>query len=253
MHLKIAHNFSKMVWQRPASVSYPKVWHTFEKNINGKVQKFWVQDVPENYLAKAVDIMCCDMVKDEPMCRSLKIFYNKEALEEIRALWTELFQRKLSVICLTKDENGDEKIAGLNCLIVSSKDDPDEYSKIQTDGIKTIFGALKYMYDKRNIFDELKINHYLNACGLVTLPEFRGHSIGLEVLKAREPLSKAMGIPASMTLFTAIASQKLAARVGFKEWYVVSYDDLAKLDPPYIFPNISNHTKDCKTMVKVFE
>lgn len=44
---------------------------------------------------------------------------------------------------------------------------------------------MEYMQELKSISEELGVTKYLGALGLVTIPEYRGMNIGLEVLKAR--------------------------------------------------------------------
>lgn len=65
-------------WKRPNSVPYPSKWRHFEgrKQIDGKIPKFWVQDIPEEMFEEAVEFMCASYIYDEPLCRHIgkKIF-----------------------------------------------------------------------------------------------------------------------------------------------------------------------------------
>lgn len=68
------------------------------------------------------------------------------------------------------------------------------------------------------------------------------------LLVLREPLCRQAGIKASCTVFTAIASQKLASRVGFQDLTNLSYDELFKRKPEFFIPKIQEHTKNCRFM-----
>lgn len=56
-------------WIRPENVPFPSVWGRFEgkREINGKIPKFWIQDVPEELFETAVDTMCKNFIYDEPL------------------------------------------------------------------------------------------------------------------------------------------------------------------------------------------
>lgn len=115
-----------------------------------------------------------------------------------------------------------------------------------------IYGVVDYVTKYNSFFQKYKLPCYLTALGLFVRPEFRGEGIGLELLKAREPLCKAVGIPATCTVFTSIASQKLAQRAGFQEMTEINYEDIQKIDPTWKFPGIEKHTKSCKYMFIIY-
>lgn len=77
------------------------------------------------------------------------------------------------------------------------------------------------------------------------------HQINLNIF--REPLCKACGLKASLTLFTSIISQKLAERAGFKDIYAIDYVDLQKQNPRFRYPGIENHTKTLRFMYILYE
>lgn len=52
--------------------------------------------------------------------------------------------------------------------------------------------------------------------GLSVHTKYRGRGIGEYILRARIPLGKAIGVSLTSGGFSAIASQKLAARAGFE-------------------------------------
>lgn len=67
-------------------------------------------------------------------------------------------------------------------------------------------------------------------------------------LISREPMCRAYGIGGSCTVFTSVVSQKLAERLGFKDFIIVSYEQLFKERPDLVIPNIQEHTKNCRFM-----
>jgi GNAT superfamily N-acetyltransferase len=100
------------------------------------------------------------------------------------------------------------------------------------------------MQKQFNVFDHYKVDAYLGAMGLSVLPKYRGRNIGAQILKARVPLCKAIGVKLTTTVFTAIASQVLAKKVGFEDNYEETYEDMAKLGPHLTFHGINS--KSCK-------
>ena len=99
---------------------------------------------------------------------------------------------------------------------------------------------------KYDVYDVFKVEQYLTAYGLSVSSKYRGRGIATEILKARVPFCKAFSIPLTATLFTARISQKAAVKAGFTDGISVAYDDLAKIDPRFYFPNIES--KELKLM-----
>lgn len=62
----------------------------------------------------------------------------------------------------------------------------------------------------------------MTAFGLSVNRQYRGRGIGEYLLKARIPLGKAIGVKVTSTIFSAIASQKLASKAGFQLNYEIS-------------------------------
>lgn len=66
-------------------------------------------------------------------------------------------------------------------------------------------------------------------------------------------MCKAIGLKASLTLYTSKISQYLAERVGFKDLSCVDYEDLEK-DPGVMkFPGIQEHTKSIRFMYILYD
>lgn len=116
---------------------------------------------------------------------------------------------------------------------------------------RCIYDLVDYTIKKANVYERYGVDKYLGAMGLSVAPNYRGRGIATEILRARIPLCKAVGLPLTSTCFTAIGSQVAAAKAGYEETYVVSYEDMAKVDERFVFPNIT--TKYVKCMSKRVE
>jgi len=69
--------------------------------------------------------------------------------------------------------------------------------------------------------------------------EFRGQGLGLMLLRARLELCKGLKIPVTKTIFTAIQSQKIAAKVGFQVLAEREYEQLTDANGKVRFPNMA--------------
>lgn len=70
---------------------------------------------------------------------------------------------------------------------------------------------------------------------------------------SRSHLCRAVGLKATITAFTATASQKLAVKSGFKDLVVVSYDEIAEKNPEFYFPGINDECKILRYMYKMID
>lgn len=73
-----------------------------------------------------------------------------------------------------------------------------------------------------NVFRHYNVNEYLIAYGLCVNTMYCGRGIATEMLKARGPLLKALGLKVTTTAFTGIGSQKAAVKAGYEENFVIS-------------------------------
>lgn len=241
-----------MSWKRPESVP-PTIWAEFEGKavINGAKRKYWITDVTEGLYDSVIEHMTSGFLADEPLCRYSELAKEKESVEAIRGLYVELLRQNIALICFTKDEAGKDEIAAMNVTICATPDE--ETLNPVGQKWKIVYGIVNYVTKYNDFFKHYPYDKYMSAMGLFVLPKFRGEGIGLEMLKAREPICRAVGIPATCTVFTSIASQKLAQRAGFEEFTEISYDELSRINPEWSLPKIQEHTKSCKYMIKIFK
>jgi GNAT superfamily N-acetyltransferase len=101
-----------------------------------------------------------------------------------------------------------------------------------------------------DVYERYGVEEYMAAMGLCVDPVFRGQGLGLELLKARFDLGKSVGLKATMTVFTAQASQRLAYKLGMEVLTEILYED-CKIDGKQTFPNIKG--KSMKAMGKRIE
>lgn len=73
-----------------------------------------------------------------------------------------------------------------------------------------------------DVFQHYNVNAYLIAYGLCVDTAYRARGIATEMLKARGPLLKALGLKVTTTAFTGIGSQKAALKAGYEENFVMT-------------------------------
>lgn len=113
--------------------------------------------------------------------------------------------------------------------------------------VREIFKAVDYSSNLFDVFKNFEVSEYLYAYGLCVNPEYRGRGIATEVLKARTPILKALGLTLTSTAFTGAGSQIAASRAGYTETFSITYEELQKLIPYYDFS--ASRARHFKTMV----
>ncbi|XP_058839032.1 uncharacterized protein LOC131694575 [Topomyia yanbarensis] len=214
-------------WKRPDHIPYPHVWHTFRARdpTSKQLVTYRVQDLPPNRLDDAVDHMCKYFLRDEPICASLNLTQDPVGVSEISSVWRSIAQQRCIVVCF---QDGRDDIVGLNMLTVVSRNDPKPSVKFQSSAVQTFVDCTNYMTQKANLFERYpQMDQFLSAWGLSVHPEFRGCGLSTEILRARIPLCRAMGLRLSATVFSHAGSQIPAAKVGFRDVVVERFADLA--------------------------
>jgi GNAT superfamily N-acetyltransferase len=105
---------------------------------------------------------------------------------------------------------------------------------------------IDYAENQFDIFKTFNVNSYLTSYALLVHPSYRSRGIATEILKARVPFMKLLGMNVSATLFSSIGSQVAARKAGFEEKVVIGYDELQKRFPAFDFSG--NESKFYKKM-----
>lgn len=116
--------------KRPEALEFPQVYYTFkakDKNSDNIVE-YRVQDLPEDLYGETVDFMVKYFLPDETFCSSRNIPNNPCAIESFRELWHDSLKQKLSIGCFKND--GSDEFVGANVLVLYSKDDPKDDTKV---------------------------------------------------------------------------------------------------------------------------
>ncbi|XP_055609196.1 uncharacterized protein LOC129756362 [Uranotaenia lowii] len=224
-----------MVWRRSSDIPFPSVWHRFQAKSGTSDRQAWyvVQDLPEELFEAAVQNMTGPFSRDELMNRTLGFEQDTLAMNTIISQWREMVSQRLSLVCF---EEGSSKIVGLN--IVASSNESDDSFQFPSAIFQTIFDAIGYICKSANVFDKYGVNEYLSSMGLSVEPEYRGRGIATEILRARVPLCRAVGLRLTSTCFTGPASQHAARKAGFVEDFSVQYGALVEVDRRFVFPGI---------------
>lgn len=239
-------------WKRPESVPVPTVWRTcsgLRPMAGGKVPKFRIQDVPLNMHDEIVKFMSEHFLRDEALCSCLNILEDPVSLKEFHDFWRDMLKQNMALVAFLEDDDGgtSTRIAGANLTGISYKTDHYSYDMFKGHATRVIVrDILEYASYIVNVYEHYGVNKYMTALGLCVDPAFRGQGLGLEILKARFDLGRAVGMEVTMTAFTGPASQILAHRVGMDVLAEVMYEDFKDEDGKPVYPNIKS--KSCKMM-----
>jgi GNAT superfamily N-acetyltransferase len=111
--------------------------------------------------------------------------------------------------------------------------------------------VLDYAAKQFDVYKEFKVSRYLTAYGLVIHPAYRGRGVATEILRARVPLIKALGLNVIVNAFTGIGSQMAAKKADYEEVFTIKYVDLKNASPRFSF--LSTKTEYFKIMaVKIW-
>lgn len=99
---------------------------------------------------------------------------------------------------------------------------------------------IDYAESQFDIFENFHVTKYLTSYALLVHPNYRNRGIATEILKARVPFMKQLGIKVSATMFSSIGSQIAASKAGFEDKFVIGYDELQMKFPAFDFSAISS-------------
>lgn len=85
-----------------------------------------------------------------------------------------------------------------------------------------IFGVMSYAQQQFNVFKQYNVEEYLIAYGLCVDTAYRARGIATEMLKARGPMLKALGLKVTTTAFTGVGSQKAAEKAGYEDNFTIT-------------------------------
>ncbi|XP_065079282.1 uncharacterized protein LOC135702184 [Ochlerotatus camptorhynchus] len=236
-----------MNWSRPAGTEWPRVWIRFRArdSLGDQLVDYRVQDLPEDRVRDAIEHMKKHFLRDEPMCSSVGLYKDADALEEFDQMWQDIARQRMAIVCFRE---GSDEIVGLNMLTVAAKADAKQ-CMFKSTGLQMVYDSYVGLLKQIDLFEKYGVDEYLSAWGLSVAPKYRGRGIATELLRARIPMCRAMGLRLTVTLFSSPGSQIPAAKVGFYDEIVVTYKQLA--EQGYLFPGVTHEL--CKLMTMVVE
>nr|CAD7439389.1 unnamed protein product [Timema bartmani] len=237
------------LWERPDSVPFPSVWQRYEgtkKMPTGNIPKFSIEDLTEDYVEEVIEHMSNIFLRDETVCSTSKLCEDPVSLAEIQELWRKYAKQRVALVAFVdEEEGGHRRIAGANMTGVAYKSEGSTLELFKGEALRKAILLLEYCDNLVDVFKKYNVNEYMTALGLSVGREFRGQGLGLELLKTRSDICRAVGLKLTVTLFTGVASQVQAERAGFELLAEVNYEDY-KVDGEVVYSN--TNTKSFKLM-----
>ncbi|XP_055310798.1 uncharacterized protein LOC129573781 [Sitodiplosis mosellana] len=223
----------ELIWNRPESSEYPKVWCTFKaSDINtDAVVEYRIQDLPESRIQDGIDFMAQHFCSDEPICEALEVSKDIDAIEDFKLLWKLIFKQKMVLACF---KSGSDQIVGMNATFVKCKDDHFMevlYTQIKSEKIRQYAEMMFLLRENFNIFEVYELDKHLSCIGLVIDRTYRRRGIAEQFLRCREAICREFGIRMTSTVFTADSSNRIADKVRFKMDKIIRYKDLCNAHP----------------------
>ncbi|XP_055547033.1 uncharacterized protein LOC129731225 [Wyeomyia smithii] len=151
-------------------------------------------------------------------------------------MWRSVLKEKMTLVCY---KEGSDEIIGANILAVKNTSNYFNF-KLKNDRQDNMLNIIDYVSKQFDFTERYCIENRLVAYGLSVNKLYRGRGIATDILKARVPMCKALGIKLAAHPFSAIGSQKAALNAGYRTDYEITYDDLSKLGPEYTLPDIKS-------------
>ncbi|XP_031764223.2 uncharacterized protein LOC113514381 isoform X2 [Galleria mellonella] len=191
---------------------------------------YQIRDMEEKWRTQCLDFMQEVFLRDEPLSKALDVKSDPLSIKTIRKNWEMFLDQKVSLACFMEDEDGNpDELVGFNIIIIRTIDEPDsEFKHEEGESWNKLMRTLVEAENLVNVFTYYDVNSYLSSSGLTVLPGHRGQNIGARMFAAREPLCRALGVKASCTVYTATASQVLAAKCGYEVLATLHYKDMMK-------------------------
>lgn len=110
-----------MEFKRSDGVPYPQIYSSFKVKVkdSNDLEEFVIQDLTEEFFDDAVDFIVENHAKGAVFHKAANTLVGESGFKKVGESYRSGLKEKVSLICLKK---GTREIAGLNVLVVKSKD-----------------------------------------------------------------------------------------------------------------------------------
>lgn len=235
-----------VIFPRRDGIPYPQIYSKFKvksnDNDDGAQEEYYIQDLTENYFDEAVDFIVENHARGAVFHNAANSLANETGIERVRKNYRKAFEEKISLICIRAGTN---EVVGLNALHTKSK--YDEASAPSDDAnFRKVAEATKFIDNGFNVMQHYGVDRYVFAAGLAVDSKYRGRGIATEILKARGPLLKAIGLNVTTSIFSTVGAQKAALAAGYDENYSITYEMFQQALPSLNFSQFYGNS--CKVL-----
>ncbi|XP_011877642.1 PREDICTED: uncharacterized protein LOC105567396 isoform X2 [Vollenhovia emeryi] len=214
----------------------PKVWQLIDiVRKDGKSMKLTIQEISEDRYEDAVQHMCTYFLAQEPICRYINAKNDSLFVQDMSTLWRLLLSQGISIAVFIDNPNGKQPIiVGVNILGVNVNNQKASSScyEFKSEKCKRTMEIISNAKQKV-VHKHYKVDKYLYEHGLSIHPDYRGYGLGKCMLKIRNLIGPAYGIPATVSVFTSRISQQIAVDVGFEDFLTKNFSDFVDKDEEY--------------------
>ncbi|XP_055302495.1 uncharacterized protein LOC129568527 [Sitodiplosis mosellana] len=239
-----------LMWQRPNSSEFPKIWRTFKvKDLESDAfVEYQIQDLPESRSEEAVEFMIKIFCSDEPLTEAHEGTKDANAIEYFRLIWKSLLMQKMTLACF---EYGSDEIVGISVNYVKCKGDTfwEELDrKIRSESTDRISELMSLLCEKFDPFKQYAVDMYLDTQAIAIKKKYRGRGIAEHFLRCSKFICKEFKIKLTSTIFTSDFSNRIADKNGFKLDKIIRYEDIRNAYPNLNVPHINSSAMTIKSI-----
>jgi len=234
-----------MEFKRREGALYPQTYSSFQVKVkdSDEFEEFFIQDLTENYFDVAVDFIVENHARGAVFHRAANTLGDENGVQRVSKMYRNVFKEKISLICI---KMGTNEVVGVNALTIKSKG---ELIKPDTSGdtnFKLLTDATNFIHSAFDIMEYYDVDRIMYAAGLSVDKKFRGRGIATEILKARAPLMREIGLEVTSAIFSTVGGQLAASKAGYEENFAISYKLFEEKFPEMNFSHVFNTS--CKVL-----
>lgn len=207
---------------------------------------YFVKFLPENRIEDAIDLMILHYMPDELLSVAVDLPSKPKAVQAYAEVLRKTAKNeKLTLACFRE---GSDELVAVNFLTVQHKINLKGGFVHEEKAWQIYYGLVVSETIKADAFGKYGVDSYLSAYGMCVDRRYRNRGIATEMLRARCPLLKLIGLEVTATIFTVYGTQKAAAKAEWEDVYIRSYADINKEYPELDFSK--NSEENFKIMAK---
>ncbi|KAG4071497.1 hypothetical protein HA402_011651 [Bradysia odoriphaga] len=215
----MANKWIKLLWTRPITADYPKIWRTFiGRDVDSdKLTEYRIQDLTESRYDDTINHMEAFYLKDEPVTQVVGGSKDAQYIADYGMICGSILRQKSSLICLRASS---DQIVGVQTQYVITKADnfgKQAYERSQSPKTKKMYDVDAILTKQFSVFDWYGVSEYLYLHNQSVDERFRGLNIGLHMIEAGMEFCRHSNIKVMHGVFTSDFSSRVCETFGFKD------------------------------------